>query len=94
MCGMGHADGECSWARAAGAAGIIFMVPNLSSRPFEEILASREPGQVVWFQIYVNPSREVVLEQLRACEKYKVRSRAFATVSLCVVVLRLCNGLV
>jgi L-lactate dehydrogenase (cytochrome) len=74
MCGMGHNDGECAWARAAYAKNLIFMVPNLSSRSFEEILAARGKGQIVHFQIYVNPDRGVVLEQIRACEKHGVKA--------------------
>ena len=38
MCGMGHADGEIAWTKAAGEEGIMFMVPNLSSKPFEKII--------------------------------------------------------
>eukprot|EP00935_MAST-01C_sp_MAST-1C-sp1_P002599 g2599.t1 len=74
MCGMGHKDGECSWARAAFEKDVVFMVPNLSSKAFEDILASRGPGQVVWLQIYVNPDRSVVEEQIRACEKAGVKA--------------------
>jgi L-lactate dehydrogenase (cytochrome) len=32
MCGMGHAKGEVSWVQAAARAGVVFMVPNLSSK--------------------------------------------------------------
>ena len=39
-----------------------------------DILAARGPGQVVFLQIYVNPDREVVLEQIRACEKHGVKA--------------------
>ena len=52
----------------------MLQVPNLSSRGFEDILASRGEGQIVHFQIYVNPDRDVVLEQLRACEKHGVKA--------------------
>jgi L-lactate dehydrogenase (cytochrome) len=74
MCGMGHNDGECAWVRAAHEKNVIFMVPSLSSRSFEEILAARGGGQVVHLQIYVNPDREVVLEQIRSCEKHGIRA--------------------
>ena len=39
MCGMGHEEGEISWIRAAERAGVLFMVPNLSSKSFDDILA-------------------------------------------------------
>jgi L-lactate dehydrogenase (cytochrome) len=61
MCGMGHPEGECAWTGAAGNFGNIFMVPNLSSKPFSEIVGARtNPSQPLWFQIYVNPDRCVV----------------------------------
>ena len=70
MCGMGHADGECAWTRAAGEEDTIFMVPNLNSKGFESIVKSRvNPQQPLWFQIYVNPARDIVMDQIRACEK-------------------------
>ena len=70
MCGMGHPDGELAWARAAHTAQSVFMVPNLSSKGFGEIIACGDAtGQPFFFQIYVNPDRSVVLDQLRACEK-------------------------
>eukprot|EP01046_Picozoa_sp_COSAG06_P007092 COSAG06_NODE_341_length_17184_cov_10.318525_6_plen_771_part_00 len=74
MCGMGHEEGEISWVRAAERAGVLFMVPNLSSKSFDDILAARGPGQVVFLQIYVNPDRSVVLEQIRSCEKHGVKA--------------------
>jgi L-lactate dehydrogenase (cytochrome) len=79
MCGMGHEDGEIAWVRAAERAGVVFMVPNLSSKEFEDILSARGAGQVVLLQLYVNPDRDVVLEQIRACEKHGVKA-------LCVTV--------
>ena len=41
MCGMGHEEGELSWVRAAQRSGVLFMVPNLSSKSFDDILAGR-----------------------------------------------------
>lgn len=76
MCGMGHEDGECSWMKAAAAEDVTFMIPNLSSKSFESILASRTGKQPTWLQIYVNPSKEVVLDQIRACEANGVQALA------------------
>ena len=70
MCGMGHPDGEVAWGRAAGNENTVFMVPNLNSRGFDTIVnegRARE-SQPLWFQIYVNPDRTIVLDQLKACE--------------------------
>ena len=33
---------------------VIFMVPTLSSCSLEEIIAARQPGQPLFFQLYVN----------------------------------------
>ena len=74
MCGMGHEDGELAWVRAAERTGVVFMVPNLSSKEFEDILSARGTGQVVLLQLYVNPDRGVVLEQIRACERHGVKA--------------------
>lgn len=70
MCGMGHVEGELAWAAAATSLGIPFMSPNLSSKSRSDIFAAqqRSPLGHRMFQIYVNPDRSVVLEQLRACE--------------------------
>ena len=66
---MGHADGEVAWARAAGNENTVFMVPNLNSKGFDTIIGSRvRKDQPLWFQIYVNPDREIVLDQLKDCE--------------------------
>ena len=65
---MGHADGEVAWTRAAGNEGTVYMFPNLNSRGFDTIVNARtHPKQPLWFQIYVNPDRDLVLDQLKAC---------------------------
>ena len=69
MCGMGHVDGECAWTKAAGEENAIFMVPNLNSKGFSNIVNARtHPEQPLWFQIYVNPDRDIVLDQIKDCE--------------------------
>eukprot|EP01062_Namystynia_karyoxenos_P072618 TRINITY_DN6892_c0_g1_i1.p1 TRINITY_DN6892_c0_g1~~TRINITY_DN6892_c0_g1_i1.p1 ORF type:complete len:830 (+),score=297.76 TRINITY_DN6892_c0_g1_i1:91-2490(+) len=74
MCGMGHADGECAWMRAAAAKGVPFMIPNLSSKSFEDIVAASSPGQDLWYQMYVNPDRSIVTDQLRLLESKGVQA--------------------
>ena len=53
MCGMGHADGELAWGRAAGNEGTVFMVPNLNSKGFANIVTNGRvrPDQPLWFQV-------------------------------------------
>ena len=75
MCGMGHADGEVAWTRAAGETGVVFMVPNLSSKKFEDIVGARtQRRQDLMFQMYVNPDRDVVREQLAACKEAGIKA--------------------
>jgi succinate dehydrogenase/fumarate reductase cytochrome b subunit (b558 family) len=72
---MGHTDGECAWTRAAASEGVPFMIPNLSSKSFSDIAAaSSSANSELLFQIYVNPDRSVVLDQLRACEEAGVKA--------------------
>eukprot|EP01061_Rhynchopus_euleeides_P040971 TRINITY_DN7080_c0_g1_i1.p1 TRINITY_DN7080_c0_g1~~TRINITY_DN7080_c0_g1_i1.p1 ORF type:complete len:772 (+),score=379.67 TRINITY_DN7080_c0_g1_i1:49-2316(+) len=74
MCGMGHEDGECAWMTAAKEAGVPFMVPNLSSKPLDDILGVKAEGQDAWYQIYVNPDKSVVEDQLKKLEAAGVKN--------------------
>lgn len=65
---LGHPDGEVAWTRAAHSTGSIFMVPTLSSCSLEEIIAARQPGQPLFFQLYVNANREVCKEIVESAE--------------------------
>eukprot|EP01065_Artemidia_motanka_P011814 TRINITY_DN16440_c0_g1_i1.p1 TRINITY_DN16440_c0_g1~~TRINITY_DN16440_c0_g1_i1.p1 ORF type:complete len:821 (+),score=253.66 TRINITY_DN16440_c0_g1_i1:102-2465(+) len=76
MCGMGHKDGECAWMRAAGEIGVPFMIPNLSSRSFDDIVSAAKPGQDLWYQMYVNPDKEYVKGQLELLESKGVKALA------------------
>ena len=53
MCGMGHHDGELAWCRAAERAGVLFMVPNLSSKSFEDMCAAPGP-RVYWHTAHLS----------------------------------------
>ncbi len=65
---LGHPDGEVAWTRAAHSTGAIFMVPTLSSCSLDEIIAARQPGQPLFFQLYVNANREVCKEIVQSAE--------------------------
>ena len=74
---MGHVEGECAWTKAAGEENAIFMVPNLNSKGFSNIVNARtHPEQPLWFQIYVNPDREIVLDQIKDCEAAGMKALA------------------
>lgn len=57
--GLAHSEGEVATARAAGAAGTIFIASTLSNRPIEEIVAAATGP--VFFQLYVYRDREIAL---------------------------------
>jgi len=54
---LAHDDGELAITRAAHKAGVIYMLPTLSSCTVDEMLAARAPGQPVFSQLYVNSDR-------------------------------------
>jgi len=69
MVGMAHPEGEGALMRAAGSAGVVYMVPTLSSRPLEEVAAQRAPGQPAFFQLYVSSDRsrtEAIVRRVEA----------------------------
>jgi L-lactate dehydrogenase (cytochrome) len=68
MCGLGHPDGELAWVRAAGAAGVCFMLPSLASTPFKDMTGARIEGQTLFFQLYVNPNRDVAKKMVQQAE--------------------------
>ncbi|KAH9976160.1 FMN-dependent dehydrogenase-domain-containing protein [Lactifluus volemus] len=56
---LGHPDGELNLTRAAAKHGVIQMIPTLASCSFDEIVDGAQPGQVQFFQLYVNKDRSV-----------------------------------
>lgn len=56
---LGHPDGELNLTRAAAKHGIIQMIPTLASCSFDEIVDAAEPGQDLFFQLYVNKDRSI-----------------------------------
>ena len=50
--GLAHPDGELATARAAGAAGVPFILSTSSSRSIEEV-AVAAPDATRWFQLYI-----------------------------------------
>jgi L-lactate dehydrogenase (cytochrome) len=69
MCGLGHPDGEVAWTKAAGAEEVIFMLPTLASTSFDDMTGARIEGQTLFFQLYVNPDREVAKEMVQNAER-------------------------
>ena len=70
--GLAHPDGEAATARAAGAAGVPFMLSTTSSRSIEEVAAGA-PDAMRWFQLYVqvDPGRTRELVERAAAAGYR-----------------------
>ncbi len=60
------AEGEIAAARAAKAAGTLFILSSLSNTAMEPVLA--EAGSPRWFQLYIYKDRGVTLELVRRAE--------------------------
>lgn len=56
---LAHPEGEVVLTRAAATQGIIQMCPTLASCSLDEMMTAKAPGQVQWFQLYVNRDRKV-----------------------------------
>ncbi|KAJ3163504.1 hypothetical protein HDU86_000084 [Geranomyces michiganensis] len=65
---LGHPEGEVSLTRAAGAEGIIHMLPTLSSCSLDEMTDARMDGQTQFFQLYVNRDRDVTRRIIQQAE--------------------------
>lgn len=60
---LAHGHGETETARAAEATDTVFTTSTLSSHTLEAIAAATTGGK--WFQLYVQPSREVTADLVR-----------------------------
>lgn len=65
---MAHPDGECANARAAQAAGTVFILSTISTSSIEEV-AEAAPKGVKWFQLYVYKDRNVTLDLVQRAER-------------------------
>lgn len=77
--GLAHPDAETAIVRAAGKAGLVYMLPTLSTSTLDEMLAARVPGQVVFSQLYVNPERSRTEDYVRSLREAGVQA-LFVTV--------------
>lgn len=57
---MAHPDGECASVRAAGRAGVPFVLSSLSTTSVEDVCAAA--GGPVWMQLYIGRDRGFVRE--------------------------------
>ena len=55
---MAHPEGEVAAARAAQAAGTVFILSTISTSSIEEV-AEAAPHVIKWFQLYIYRDREV-----------------------------------
>ncbi|KAJ7228304.1 FMN-dependent dehydrogenase-domain-containing protein [Mycena pura] len=70
---LGHPDGEINLTRAAAKHGVIQMIPTLASCSFDEIVDAAQPGQVQFFQLYVNKDREITKKIVQHAEARGVK---------------------
>ncbi|CAK5262547.1 unnamed protein product [Mycena citricolor] len=65
---LGHPDGELNLTKAAAKHGVIQMIPTLASCSFDELVDGAQPGQVQFFQLYVNKDREITRKLVQHAE--------------------------
>ncbi|KAJ6538470.1 FMN-dependent dehydrogenase-domain-containing protein [Mycena vulgaris] len=70
---LGHPDGEINLTRAAAKHGVIQMIPTLASCSFDEIVDAAQPGQIQFFQLYVNKDRAITKKLVQHAESRGVR---------------------
>ncbi|KAG6850869.1 hypothetical protein H0H93_007487 [Arthromyces matolae] len=70
---LGHPDGELNLTRAAAKHDVIQMIPTLASCSFDEIVDAAQPGQIQFFQLYVNKDRAITKRIVQHAEKRGIR---------------------
>jgi 4-hydroxymandelate oxidase len=69
---LAHPDGELASARAAAAAGTLFILSTLSTTSVEDVMAAS--AGPVWFQLYVYKDREATRDLVARVEAAGVRA--------------------
>ncbi|KAF9777861.1 FMN-dependent dehydrogenase-domain-containing protein [Thelephora terrestris] len=65
---LGHPDGELNLTKAAAKHGVIQMIPTLASCAFDEMVDAAVPGQVQFYQLYVNKDRNITKKLVQHAE--------------------------
>lgn len=68
---LAHPDGELATARAAAAAGTVLITSMAATTAVADVTAAARavrPGAAVWFQLYLQPEREVTRALVRRAE--------------------------
>ena len=84
MAKLGHPDGELNLTRAAGSNGIMQGISANASVGLDEMLAVRQPGQPIFYQLYVNRDRKASERILQKVEERGVNA-VFLTVDAAVM---------
>ncbi|MCL4418493.1 alpha-hydroxy-acid oxidizing protein [Patescibacteria group bacterium] len=66
---LAHPDGEVALTRASYNEGIIQMCPTLASCTLEEMTAARQPGQIQFYQLYVNSDKKITEAIVKKAER-------------------------
>jgi L-lactate dehydrogenase (cytochrome) len=73
---LAHPEGEVVLTRAAHSQDIIQMCPTLASCSLDEMFAAAKPGQVQFFQLYVNSDRKITAEIVKKAERLGCKALA------------------
>lgn len=76
---LAHPEGEVVLTRAAHTAGIIQMCPTLASCSLDEMTTARQPGQIQFYQLYVNANKKITEKIVKKAEKQGIKA-LFVTV--------------
>lgn len=76
---LAHPEGEVLLTRAAHKSGIIQMCPTLASRSMDEMVGARAPGQIQFYQLYVNANKSITEKIVKKVEKQGIKA-LFVTV--------------
>lgn len=66
---LAHPDGEVALTRAAHREGVIQMCPTLASCTLEEMTGATQPGQIQFYQLYVNSDKNITRQIVKKAER-------------------------
>ncbi|OJJ45932.1 hypothetical protein ASPZODRAFT_152880 [Penicilliopsis zonata CBS 506.65] len=77
MAKLGHPLGEVNLTKAAAECGIVQMISCNASCSVEELFEAKQPGQALFFQIYLNKNREESAALIRKVDNLGAKAIVF-----------------
>merc|ERR1719410_1764262 len=71
---LAHPDGEVAITRGCYNEGIIQMIPTLASCSMDEMCQAAKPGQIQFFQLYVNSDRNIAKKSIKKARGYGIKA--------------------